>query len=200
MSESGKNDKPKDLPTKSPTAAAEAREQAELYDSIFAPTTLTFDDGSSISIPPHPNLRMLDDDQQSEYDQLLFDSESYDRAEDIVVAEQKVYDKDTKQVITTIPASTRRGPLLVPHRKTDADGNTVLIKPSWEISTVKAALGEKVYKQLRAGKIDGRPGTARDVWGIWNKQNLKVLQRADADPKSGGGAVDVAPVPEADSQ
>lgn len=194
------DDKIEDLPTKPVDAAAQAREQAAVYDALFAPSTLTFDDGTAISIPPPPSLRMLDDDQQADYDELLFESESYDRADDVEVPEQKVYDKNTGQLITTIPASTRPGPLLVPHRKTDAEGTTVLIKPAWEVRVVRAALGVETYKKLRAGTIGGRPGTARDVWDIWNRQTMAMTGRRDADPKSSGGDVDLAPVPEADSQ
>ncbi len=196
--ETEKPEKLKDLPTKPKDAAADAREQAAIYDSIFMPTTLTFDDGTSISVPPPPSLRMLDDEQQDAYDELLFEMESYDRADDIEVPEQKVYDKNTKQLITTIPASTRPGPLLVPHRKTVGE-KTTLITPSWEVRSVKAALGEEKYKLLRAASINGQPATARDVWNVWNKQSLAVSKRADEDDKSAGGAVDVAPVPEADS-
>lgn len=194
------DDKPKDLPTKPETAAADAREMAQQYDSIFEPTPLKLDDGKTIEIPPHPNLRMLDPDEQAAYDQLLFDLKSYDREPDVEVPAQKVYDKNTNQLITTIPASTRPGPLIVPHQKTDENGNTVLITPSWEERTVRAALGKKKYEQLRAGTIKGRPGTPRDVWNHWNKQNLAVTKRADEDDKSSGGTVDLAPVPEADSE
>ena len=66
----------------------------------------------------------------------------------------------SNQLITTIPASTRPGPLIVPHQKTDENGNTVLITPSWEERTVRAALGKKKYEQLRAGMINGRRGIA----------------------------------------
>ena len=197
--ETEKPEKLKDLPTKPKDAAADAREQAQVYDSIFEPATLTFDDGSVLEIPPHPNLRMLDPDEQAAYDLLVFESKSYDREPDIVVPPQKVYDKNTKQLITTIPESTRPGPLIVPHQKTDENGVAQLITPSWEERTVRAALGEAKYTQLRAGTINGRHGTPRDVWNHWNRQNLAVSKRADEDDKSAGGAVDVAPVPEADS-
>ena len=36
-------------------------------------------------------------------------------------------------------------PLIVPHQKTDENGNTVLITPSWEERTVRAALGKEKY-------------------------------------------------------
>mgnify|MGYP000252262927 CR=1 FL=1 len=68
------------------------------------------------------------------------------------------------------------------------------------VRTVRAALGKEKYEQLRAGMINGRRGTPRDVWNHWNKQNLAVSKRADEDDKSSGGSVDLAPVPEADSQ
>ncbi len=193
MPESGKNDKLKDLPTKSPTAAAEAREQAQSYDSLFSPTLLTFDDGSVISIPPHPSLRMLDDDALEAWDALQFEAETYDRHPDEDVSEQNVYDANGN-LVTTLPPTTRKGDLIgPPYRK-----GGVPISPPWEVRTAQAALGEKEYERLRNGKFDGQRGGARHVWKVWNKQGFELAERRAADPKSNGGSVDLAPVSETD--
>ena len=193
------DDKPKDLPTRSPDASTQAREQADQYDSVFQCSVITFDDGSTLTIPPHPALRLLDDDQQADYDQLMFESESYARADNVEIPEQKVWDRSTKRLVTTLPAQSRPGALLVPYRTIDENGKATLLKPSWEVQTVRAALGEEKYAILRAGLINGERGAARDVWNIWNEQDRAVTERRAADPKSGGGSVDLAPVPEADS-
>ena len=169
-------DKPAtNLPTKSPDATAEALAQAREYDSPFSSTDLTLDDGTVIEVPPHPNLRILDDDILAEYEALQFEVESYDRAPDIYIPEQKAKDSAGNEI--TLPAETRQGPLLVPYRK---DGT--LISPPHSVRVVKTVLGDD-YARLRAGTVDGKRGNAGLVWKIWNEQNLAVIQRQAADPK-----------------
>lgn len=168
------------LPTASPVS--EAREQAKAYDGLFAPTPLELDDGTTIDIPPHPNLRMLDDDRQEAYEELLFEVESYDRGPDIFIPEQKVKDSSGNEMV--LPSETKQGDLLVPYRK---DGK--LVKPPHTVKVVIAALGEDVYARLRAG---GR--SAADVWRVWNQQGLNIAERQDNDSKSDGGAVAVEAV------
>ncbi len=160
----------------SPDAGRKAREQAKAYEGVFAPVPLELEDGSTVDIPPHPNLRMLDDDRQEAYEELIFETESYDRAPDTVFPEQ------TLASGVVVPAETRKGNLLEPFRK---DG--VLVKPPHSVRIVQAALGEDVYKQLRDGGC-----SAADVWRIWNRQGLEIAERRDADPKSNGGPVDLA--------
>lgn len=162
-----------------PNAGQRAREQAKAYGGVFAPAPLELDDGTVIDIPPHPNLRMLDDEQQEAYEELLFETEGYDRAPDIHFPEQKLANG------VVVPEEVRRGNLLEPYRK---DG--VLIKPPHSVRVVQAALGDELYQQLRAG---GR--NAADVWRIWNQQGLDIAERQAADSKSGGGPVDLAAVP-----
>lgn len=187
-----------DLPTKPEGAAAAAREQAGEYGSIFASSTLTLDDGTDIEIPPHPNLRMFDDEAQAAFERLEFELESYDRHPDVQVPEQKIYDKHGNLVSTLAP-DTHPGQLKVPHRKTDPDtGEATLLDPPYTVQVVQIALGED-YELLRMGKVGGRRGSARDVWRIWNEQGQKIADRQAADSKSDGGAVDLAAVPEADS-
>lgn len=198
MPKSEETDKPKDLDTKAPDAAKVAREQAAEYDSIFAPTTLVLDDGEEIEVPPHPDLRMLDDEAQAAYERLQFELESYDRHPEQPIPEQKVYDKETKQVVTTLPATTREGALKTPYRKTDpTTGEAKLLDPPYVVQVAQIALGDD-YAKLRAGTIKGKKGSASLVWKVWNEQGVKLAERQAADSKSAGGAVDSAPVPPAD--
>jgi hypothetical protein len=162
-----------------------AREQATAYKSMFAPTsmTLTYPDETTevIEIPPHPNLRLLDDDNLDAYEDLLFEAEeTYDREPDIVIPEQKL---DNGIVL---PAETRRGILKTPYRIT-SEGKTELVKPPWSVKVCEACLGEETYKKLRAAGM-----SAADVWAIWNEQGLELAERETADPKSVRGRTSVA--------
>lgn len=165
-----------DKPPAAPDAAQRARAQAEAYQSIFAPTQLELDGGDPITIPPHPNLRMLDDECMDAYDELLFEADTqYDREPDLQIPEQKL---DNGVVL---PAEVKRGNLKVPYR---IGGK--LVKPSYSVRVVQAALGEELYKKLRAG---GR--NAADVWRIWNNQGMNVAGRQDGDrfPDASASAV-----------
>jgi hypothetical protein len=190
-------EQPKDLPTKSPNAAQDAREQARTYRSIFAGPILTFDDGTTMELPPHPNLRMFDEDTLAAYDELLFDVETNcDRSPDVWIPEQKVKDSEGNEI--TLPATLRRGELLTPLRKT-VDGKTELVKPPHEVRLVRTILGDKQYQVLRSKTVNGRKAGANDVWRSWNERGEDLMERRDADPKSDDGAVDSAPVPAADT-
>lgn len=173
---------PRRLPTASPVK--EAREQAEAYDSIFAPTPLELNDGSTLMVPPHPDFGMLDDEQMEDYEDLLMEVETYDRDEDIYIPEQ------TLENGIVLPAETRKGNLLRPFRK-----NGVRVKPAHSVRVVQAALGPDDYAKLRAG---GR--SAADVWKIWGKQGMEIKERRLFDSKSDGSSVAVESVSEADSK
>ena len=181
-------------------APREAREQAEEYDSPFAGGKITLDNGDDIEVPPHPNLRMLDDEALAEYDKLELALESYDRHPDIRVPEQKIYDKFGNHV-STIPAEPepRPGPLKTPYRKTDEDGTEVLMDPPYNVRVAQIALGPD-YEKLRAGLIDGRRGSARDVWRIWNEQGQKAVERQNSDRFRNEGAGGVEKVSTPDSE
>lgn len=171
--------------------ASEAREQAEAYDSLFANQQLPLDDGTVMSIPPHPDFGMLDDDRIEAYEELLFEIETYDREPDIFIPEQRLKDPETgHETGVILPAETRRGALKRPFRKDGA-----LVKPPHSVRVVQAVLGEVEYKRLQEG---GR--SAADVWRIWGRQGLEVRDRQSRDPKSHGGPVDLAAVPPANRQ
>ena len=172
-------------------AGRHAAEQAKEYDSVFASHTMTFDDGTTLEIPPQPSLRMLDDDCLEAYDRLIFESESYDRAD---LPERSVKDADGN--VMTLPAEPGKGALLgPPYRK---DGK--LISPPWEVQEVQAVLGPEAYAVLRSKTIKGRKANAGDVRRIWNEQGLRIMERQKSDSKSPAGADGVAAVPASDSQ
>lgn len=186
---------PTNLSTTTPTAAAEAREQASEYSSAFAPTPLKLDDGTVIEVPPHPSLRMLDDEALAAYEKLEFELESYDRHPEVVVPEETVYDPETKQVKMVLPATTRPGQLKVPYRKTNPEtGEVELLDPPFNVQVAQIALGDD-YGVLRAGKIGGKRGSAAAVNRIWNEQGTRIAERQAADSKSVASTVDGASVP-----
>jgi hypothetical protein len=162
-----------------PGAGRRASEQAKEHDSVFAPMQLELDGGATIEVPPHPNLGMLDDDSQEQYEALLFEVDTeYDREPDIYIPEQKLSSG------AILPAETRRGDLKRPYRK-----NGELVRPPHSVRVVQAALGETVYKQLREG---GK--SAADVWRLWNEQGMRIAERQAADSKSADSAGAVAPL------
>lgn len=179
-----KDKQPHKLPTASEESAAEAREQADAYESLFGNTELELDGGDTISIPPHPDYGMLDDDAMEAYEEYLFEIDTeYDREDDVVVPPQTIRDENG-HVVTTLPGSTQRGALKRPYRK-----NNVLVKPPHSVKVVQIALGEAEYKRLKDG---GR--SSKDVWEIWGKQAARIAERRAADSKSARSSVDLAAV------
>lgn len=181
---------PRNMPNTAPNAGAQARAQANVYDSVFADTKLELDDGSFISIPPHPDLGMLDDDQMDEYEDLVMEIETYDREEDIFIPEQRLLDANGNETGVVLPATTERGQVKRPFRK---DG--IRVKPAYSVRVAKIALGEEGYKRLRAG---GR--SAKDVWRIWGRQAAELAARSAADDKSDGSALGLAAISTPDSE
>ena len=180
----------RNMPNTAPNAGAQARAQANVYDSLFSDTKLELNDGSSIAIPPHPDLGMLDDDQMDAYEDLVMELETYDREDDIFIPEQRLLDAKGNETGVVLPSSTERGQVKRPFRK---DG--VRVKPAHSVRVAKIALGEEGYQRLRAG---GR--SAKDVWRIWGRQAAELADRSAADDKSDGGALGLAAVSETDSE
>lgn len=181
-----------------PNAGREAREQAKAYKSPFAPTPLKLDDGTVIEVPPHPNLRTLDDDAQAALEKLEFELESYDRYPEVYIPEQKGKDRNGDEI--ALPAQIVPGAVKMPYRKTNDDGVADLLDPPYSVQVAQLALGDEDYAKLRAGKVKGKRGSAAHVWRIWNEQSAGIADRRDADPKSDGGADDLAAVPTPDSE
>lgn len=189
----------KKLLTTSPEAPAEAREQAEAYNSIFAPIKMDLNENGTdfVMLPPHPEFGLLDDDQTARYEQLMFDrDELYDRDPDVIVPEQRLRDPKTgHETGVVIPGETLRGNIRTPFRTRDAAGKATLVSPPFSVQTVVAVLGQETYQRIKdAGK------SSLDVWKLWGEQSYKVRERQAADSKSDGGTVDVEAVPETDSE
>lgn len=164
-------------------AGREALDQAKAYDSVFAPSPLTLDDGTTIEVPPHPSLRMLDDDRLADLVKLEFKLESYDRHE-IQLPERTIKDENGSEMV--LPAETKQGSLREPYRKTDPEtGEVELLDPPYIVQLVQVALGDD-YARLRAGTIDGRRGSSADVKRIWDEQSRAIEERRAADSKSNG--------------
>lgn len=145
----------------------EARGQAAEYLGFVASELIKV--GTKTFEIPNPSL--LDDDQQTRYDALQFELESWDRHDDIL------NDDGTVKV---------RGELKEPHRK---DGKLV---DNYNIQLAKAIFGDDFEDFKKAG------GRSSDVSTIWWKFNKKLADRRAADSKSGGGDSAVAAVPAED--
>lgn len=175
----------RNLPHTAPNAGKQAREQADAYDSLFADIQMELNDGTTIAIPPHPDLGMLDDEAMEQYEELQFEMESYDREEDIIIPEQRLKDADGNETGVVLPGTVSPGALKRPYRK-----NGELIKPPHSVRVARIALGEEGYQRLVAG---GK--SAGDVWRAWAKQAAELRDREAGDSKSEGSPVDLAAVP-----
>ena len=168
-------DKVKNLPHTAPEAADQAREQATEYDSVFRDTPITLNDGTTVNVPPHPDLAMLSDEAMEAYEELQFEMESYAREDDI--PEQRLRDDEGNETGIVIPG--QRGALKRPYRKVNADGVEQLVKPPHSVKVAQIDLGEADYGRLVAG---GK--SAADVWRIWGSQSIELRKRQDNDSKS----------------
>ncbi|MEE3066566.1 MAG: hypothetical protein VYA67_21935 [Actinomycetota bacterium] len=178
--------------------ARHAREQAKEYKSQFAPIDLKLDSGDVIEVPPEPRFRLLDDDALMELDRLHLDLESYDRHDDYVIPEQTIKNAAGNEI--KLPEERRQGALKEPYRKTDPTTNeAVLMDPPYQVRVAQIALGED-YAKLRAGLVNGKRGSAADVWRIWNEASREIAERERNDSKSSGGAGVLEGVPASDSE
>lgn len=179
------------LSTTPDTAASDSREQAEAYESLFAPTPLELENGEgTLMVPPHPDWGMLDDENMQAWDEYMFEIDTvYEREPDIHIPEQRLENG------LTLPSDTQRGSLLVPYRKKNADDVVELVRPAHTIKVVQIALGDEEFDRLKRG---GKQ--TADVYRIWRSQSLKIRERQAADSKSVGSAVDLEAVPETDSE
>lgn len=171
-------------------AAEHAQEQATDADSVFANTRVQLNDGTYVEIPPHPNFNMLGDDEQTAYEQLLFEVKSYDREPSIYVPESRLKDADGNETGVVFPARTLEGAVIIPHQQTDENGKTELITPPYNQRMVRAALGPEKYAKLRAG---GK--SAGDVIKAWSEQTIRITERQNFRPETNGSARPVAQLP-----
>lgn len=184
------SDRAPNLPHTEPDAALKAREQADAYDSLFGDTPIELNDGTTVSVPPHPDLGMLSDEAMEAYEELQFEMESYDREEDIHIPEQRLLGPDGNPTGVVLPATVQKGELKRPYR---IDG--VRVSPPYSVRVAKIALGDAEYERLRAG---GK--SAADVWRVWSKQATALRERQAVDSKSDGSSLALASVPSPDSE
>jgi hypothetical protein len=187
-----KADKPesKDLPTASPDAAAEAQAQADAYGgfarsaTVVAPKT-----GEKFTIP---SLLLLDDDQLTAYEELHFKLNQCDRWPDVNQPQQKFVHKnaDGSEVVTEVGEHVQRGEIIQPYQK---DGE--LISPPYSIQLAKIFWGEEGYLRFKNGG-----GRSAEIPRILRELNTAIQERRASDSKSDGSSVDLAPVPETDSE
>src|ERR1700748_2295901 len=146
----------------------DARDQAAEYLGFVAGERITTRTGEVFEIP---SASLLDDDQQTRYDQLQLEAESWDRHDDVL-------DDDGKVKV--------RGALLEPNR------NGGELVENYNIQLAKAIFGDR-YEAFKAAG-----GRASDVAVTGWKMNRQLAERRAADSKSDDGAGDLARVPKSD--
>lgn len=191
-------------------AAAQTAEYFGFPTGEDIPVTLP--DGTvEIFTVPFPG--MLDDDQQERWDDLQLEIEQCDRFPDLVIPDHKLVHKEIvgQRVITkgdTVttetdcvienetfePGRTIRGQVIQPHQKTQPDGTVKRLSPSYSARLAIALWGEEGYARFRSGG-----GQSRLIGLLQTKMQREFEERKKTDPKSGGRAVTVDSVPEADS-
>lgn len=174
-------------------AGRQAQEQAQEYNSPFAPRTIEFDDGTKLVVPPHPQLRMFDsEDRLIAYDELLMEQETFDR-EEIELPQRTIRDDDGTEMV--LPAETKKGQVLgPPYRKKGK------IVKGHEARIVRVVLGDDKYEQLCSKTINDRPAGYSDVMRVWHDQSVEVVKRVNDDPKSAEGAGGLEALAPPDSQ
>lgn len=182
----------------------DAREQADEHQGFLRSGKVTaHKTGEEFTIP---NLQLLDDDQQAEYDKFIHELQQCDRYPDVEVPEQvvperviKTTDPETGEVTETtvkehtVPARTIRGDFIEPYQKTQPDGTVKLIEPPYNVRMTQILLGKEGYKRFKAAG-----GRSSDVRQELLRMKRETEERMRQDSKSGAGAGEVESVPNAD--
>lgn len=174
----------------------DAKEQAAEYFGFAASVQIKV--GNEIFEIPNPGL--LDDDQQDRWDELQFELEKCDKMPDVEHPEQKIPERTVKNEdgsetiipAQTIPAWTEKGDFYKPYRKTDADGNTKLLKPNYNTRLAMAIFGDRYEAFKKAG------GSGSQISLEWAKMNQEFQKRVESDPKSEGSSPSLEVVRESD--
>jgi hypothetical protein len=152
-----------------PLSPREAREQAAECLGFMASQPIQI--GDEVFEVPHPSL--LDDDQQTRYDELQLSLEDLQRWPDIKDADGNVL---------------RQGDPKDPHRT--QDGKLV---ESYNIRLAKALFGDVAYKKFKAGG-----GSGNTVAAIWFQMQRLLSERVNEDSKSMGRDSSVGELSESD--
>lgn len=165
-------------PNKAP--AGEALDQADAYGGRFARLTLTFDDGTTMKVPPFPLLRVFDSEEHADaWDDYQAEIETYDREKSVFIPEQKVIDANGNDTGTVLPAEEIQGKVIGPPYFRGG----VRVKPSHEVRVVQIALGLDKYKRLLTKTIDGEPASYADIMRLWADSGDRLRERQLTDPK-----------------
>jgi hypothetical protein len=151
-----------------PKTFEQAREQSAEYIGFLASQFIKTERGDVFEIP---SINLLDDDQQSRYDKLQLEIESWDRGE---------------PVLNEDGSERTKGELLEPNRK-----NGELVE-NYNIQLAKAIFGDR-YETFKAAG-----GRASDVRVTWWKMNKILVDRQKKDPKSDDSPADLDTVPDSD--
>lgn len=191
----------------------DAKAQAAEYFGFpnGADIVITVDGKEEIFTVPYPGT--LNDDQQERWNRLQFEIEQCDRYPDVVIPDHKLtkrtvvgertttegeavtVEKDcVTEEETFVPGSTARGQLMQPYRKTDANGETTLLEPTYSARVAIALWGEERYRLFRENG-----GESRLVSLIQAKMEAELQERQKQDSKSDGRAGAVGEVSETDS-
>lgn len=159
--------------------AADAREQADEYDSLLSSDTIRgVKTGEEFTIP-HRDL--FDNDQQRRWDDMLAERESYDRAPDITASDGTVI---------------RRGDVLLPLRK---NGNRIpsLIHPD-QFATDAEQQAIAIWGLDEAKRADAAGVNFNQIPVAFAKQARRIQRWRQADSKSADRDRGVAAVPDGD--
>lgn len=164
-----------DVDPSAPVSPEEARAQAAEAGGFMASRFYKVADGELLELP-HPEF--FGDELQAGYDQLKFESESWEHDEversNPLTGEIVVHPK------TGEPVVDRR--LLVPHRKI-VDGTTVLVE-NFNVQFCKLLWGKAGYLKFKQAG-----GRANQVMVDLQFMQRRYKERQFADPKSAGGDV-----------
>lgn len=191
----------------------EAKAQAAEYFGF--PTgediRITIDGKVEVFNVPFPGT--LSDEQQEAWNALQFEIDQCDRFPDVVIPDHKLTRKEIigsrtvteGEKVTTetdcvveneqfVPGSTIRGQLILPYRKTQADGTVTLMSPSYNARVAIALWGQERYDLFKANG-----GESRLISLLQTKMQQELEERQKSDSKSDGSAGGVDEVSEADS-
>lgn len=165
------------------TATEDARAQADEFDGFTADEIYTSPTGERFVVP---NVTLLDDEQQEQFDLLNFALSKCDKHPDTEIPGRTVTakDPDGTEVVTEYPPQIIRGGFVQPYQK---DGE--LVTPNYNVQLVQAFLGKDGYAKFKAAK-----GKSSEYAAAVKKLSEKLTEREADDPKSEGGSSALADV------
>lgn len=156
-----------------PDPVQDAREQADEYGSFIRSGKVKAHKSGEVFT--FPSLRLLDDDQQVEYNKLQHTLNQCDRWPDTEVPERTIKQTDADGTVTetTVKAHTVRGDFMTPYQK---DGK--LIEPPYNIAIAQLLLGDRYEEFKQSG------GRSAELVEELMRMQSESLKRQSSDPKS----------------